>query len=114
VINERWTLSAVMPWPALIYAPNRDWMLRLGASPSGSSWSFKPGEGDATVNLDAWDFGLGAEHRLGGDIWLALEAGVGGFRGLRLSGSSLESPDLDVSTSPFIGLSLNFRPSLPD
>ena len=114
VINERWTLSAVMPWPALLYAPSRDWLLRLGASPSGSSWSFKPNGGDATLNLDAWDFGVGVERRLGDNLWLAAEAGVGGFRGLRLSGSDLESPDLDVSTSPYVGIKLNIRPSMRD
>ena len=112
VINERWTLSAIMPWPALLYAPSRDWLFRLGASPSGSSWSFKPDGGEATVNLDAWDFGLGVEHRLAANIWLSAEAGIGGFRGLRLSGSDVESPDLNVSTSPYVGMTLNFRPSL--
>ena len=112
VINERWTLSAVMPWPALLYAPNRDWLFRLGASPSGSSWSFNPDGSDASLNLDAWDFGLSAERRLSGGLWLSLEAGVGGFRGLRLSGSDVESPDLDVSTSPYLGINLNFRPAL--
>lgn len=112
VIDERWTVSAIMPWPAVLYAPNRDWLFRLGASPSGSSWSFKPDGADTSVNLDAWDFGLGAERRLGGNIWLAMEAGIGGFRGLRFSGDDLKSPDIDVSTSPYVGITLNFRPSL--
>lgn len=112
VINERWTLSAVMPWPALLYAPSKDWLFRLGASPSGSSWSFNPDGSDASLNLDAWDFGLSAERRLSGGLWLSLEAGVGGFRGLRLSGSDVESPDLDVSTSPYLGINLNFRPAI--
>ena len=112
VINERWTVSAVMPWPALLYAPDKDWLFRLGASPSGSSWSFNPEGGDAAVNLDAWDFGLSAERRLSGGIWLSMEVGVGGFRGLRLSGTDVDAPDLDVSTSPYFGIDLKFRPSL--
>ena len=93
-------------------APSKDWLFRLGASPSGSSWSFNPDGSDASLNLDAWDFGLSAERRLSGGLWLSLEAGVGGFRGLRLSGSDVESPDLDVSTSPYLGINLNFRPAI--
>jgi hypothetical protein len=112
-INERWTLSAMMPWPAIMYAPSKDWLFRLGASPSGASWSFNPQPGgDTTVNLDAWDFGLGAERRLGRNIWFSVEAGVGGFRGLRLSGSDIESPDLNVSAAPYVDISIKFRPSL--
>ncbi len=112
-INERWTVSAMMPWPAILYAPDKNWLLRLGASPSGASWSFNPqGSGDTTVNLDAWDFGLSAERRLAKDLWLSVEAGVGGFRGLRLSGTDVDAPDLDVSTAPYAEIALRFRPSL--
>jgi hypothetical protein len=64
------------------------------------------------VNLDAWDFGLSAERRLNGGIWLSMEVGVGGFRGLRLSATEVDAPDLNVSTSPYFGLDLKFRPLL--
>lgn len=112
-INERWTVSAMMPWPAIMYAPNKDWLFRLGASLSGASWSFDPKPGsDTSVNMDAWDFGLAAERRLGSNIWLAMEAGVGGFRGLRLAGTDIESPDIDVGTAPYVSVELRFRPSL--
>ncbi|MEM8563959.1 MAG: hypothetical protein AAGF57_17095 [Pseudomonadota bacterium] len=112
-IDERWTISAIMPWPGIIFAPSENWFLRLGVSPSGASWSFNPqGGGDTTVNLDAWDFGLSIERRVYKNVWFSAEAGVGGFRGLRLDGTDVESPELDVSTSPFVGINLNFRPSL--
>jgi hypothetical protein len=112
-INERWTLSAVMPWPAVLYAPDKDWLFRLGASPSGASWSFNPVRGsDTAINFDAWDFGLGVERRLGGNFWLAFEAGVGGFRGLRVTGTDVDSPSLDVSTAPYVAIDVKFRPSI--
>ena len=112
-LNERWTISAMMPWPAILYAPDKDWLFRLGASPSGASWSFDTQDSsDTTINLDAWDFGLGAERRLARNVWLGVEVGVGGFRGLRLSGSDVESPDLDVSTAAYVDIALKFRPSL--
>ena len=70
------------------------------------------GEGVPDDPDGAWDFGLGAERRLGRNTWLSLEAGVGGFRGLRLSGSDVESPDLDVSAAPYVDIAIKFRPSL--
>lgn len=112
-INERWTLSAVMPWPALVYAPSRNWMFRLGASPSGASWSFEPGDnGDTSVNLDSWDFGVSAQYRIYSNIWLGARAGVGGLRGLRLVDDSIEEPDWDLDANAFFGLELNYRPSV--
>lgn len=111
-INERWTLSAVMPWPALVYAPNERWMVRLGASPSGASWSLDLDNSEVGVNLDAWDVGLGIEHRFAGNLWLGARAGVGGLRGLRLENSKVEEPDIDISSNFFLGLTLNYRPAV--
>lgn len=111
VIDERWTLSAIMPWPAITYAPNMDWLLRLGASPSAASWSIEPVSGDVALNMDAWDFGLGVERRIAGSFWLGAEAGVGGFRSLRLSGSDWEVPDVDVGSGPYLSVELKYRPT---
>jgi hypothetical protein len=112
-INERWTLSAVMPWPAVIYAPGPGLMFRLGASPSGASWSFDPGEGGETaVNLDSWDFGISMQIRVYANIWLGAKAGVGGLRGLRLDEDGVEEPDWDLDANGFVGLEVNYRPGL--
>jgi hypothetical protein len=110
-INQRWTLSAIMPWPALIYAPTSSFMVRLGASPSGASWSLDVEEGEVGVNLDAWDFGLGAEYRIFGNFWLGADAGIGGLRGLRLINGDVEEPDLDFSSNGFVKLNFNYRPA---
>ncbi|MDA8962353.1 hypothetical protein N9H37_03260, partial [Congregibacter sp.] len=63
VINPRWTISAIMPWPAVLYAPTQDWLFRLGASPSNAAWSLQPDDNDVSISLDAWDFGVSAERR---------------------------------------------------
>ncbi len=114
MINERWTLSGIMPWPALLYAPNQDWLFRFGVSPSGASWSLAPEntDKDVSLNLDAWDLGASVERRLSGGIFASLEAGIGGFRGLRLDGTDLEDADFEVHSSPYIKLDINFRPGV--
>lgn len=111
IINRRWTLSAIMPWPAITYAPNRDWLFRLGASPSGASWTVSPNSDDIAVNLATWNFGLTAERHIKGPFWGAFEAGVGGLRGLRFDGRSkeIETPDISVGSSGYVALSLRLR-----
>ncbi len=111
-LNRHWTLSAIMPWPAVLYAPTERWLFRFGASPSGASWSISPKSGDAVLNMDAWDLGLGVEYRFTGNFWLGAEAGIGGLRGFRWEGEELEDVDLDASSGPFVSLELKYRPSL--
>ena len=111
-IDHRWTLSAVMPWPAVLYAPDTDTLFRVGASPSGSSWSLRPGADRVAFTLDSWDFGFAAERRIHGNIWLGAEAGIGGLRGLRITDGNLDLPELDIGRSPYINVNINFRPSL--
>lgn len=111
-INEEWTLSAIMPWPAISYAPSSDWLFQLGASPSSSSWSIDLERNNTSMNLDAWDFGLSVEHRVYGNFWLSAEAGVGGFRALRFSDSDVEDVDVDFSKGAFFGVNFKYRPAL--
>lgn len=115
-INPQWTLSGIMPWPALLYAPTEDWLFRFGVSPSGASWSVSPPEEneDVALNLDAWDLGFSVERRISGGIFASLEAGIGGFRGLRLDGDGFEDTDIDVHSSPYLKLDINFRPGVFD
>ncbi|WP_202962363.1 DUF6268 family outer membrane beta-barrel protein [Congregibacter litoralis] len=112
VINPRWTLSAIMPWPAVVYAPTPDWMFRLGASPSGAAWSLQPVNNEVAISLDAWDFGLSAERRIHKNLWLEARTGVGGLRGIRFNSddSQLEDLDISVGASGFFALSLKLRP----
>lgn len=111
IINRRWTLSAIMPWPAVIFAPSEDWMFRLGAAPAGATWTVQPEEQDIAVNLDTWNFGLSAERYIAGGIWLGLEAGVGGLRGLRLNVDRgvFDAGDVSVGSSGYAALSLRLR-----
>ena len=125
-MNNHWTLSAIMPWPAILYAPNDDWLFRLGAAPSGASWRIhatadtgpiaagNADELNVGINFDAWDFGASIERRMFDNIWLGFNAGIGGLRGLRFSGGDWKGTEFDVSSSPYIGLNLNYRPSVED
>jgi len=111
-INERWVLNAILPWPSIDYAPNKDWFFSLGASPSAASWTVDFEESRSSINLDAWDFGLKAYRRVYQTMWFKAEAGVGGMRALRFYEDGIESASFDVSASSYVSFSLEFRPSV--
>jgi hypothetical protein len=52
--------------------------------------------------------------RLKGPLWLEGTVGVGGLRALTINDGDVSGPSIDVSSSPFINISLTFRPSFAD
>ena len=114
ILNERWSVSALLPWPQVIYAPNKDWFVSLGAAYSGNSWAVDTGTGKVGLNLSGFDFGFGGGMRLKGPLWLEGAVGVGGLRSLTINDGNVSGPSIDVSSSPFINISLTFRPSFAD
>jgi len=110
-VNDNWTVSAILPWPAVYYAPRRDVVFRLGASPSGTSWTLNPSNSDVAMNLSAWDFGLSAGYRIHGNFWISIEAGVGGLRGLSITESGVDGPELDARSNGYVTLGIGYRPS---
>jgi hypothetical protein len=118
-IDKHWTLSAVLPWPAVLYSPTPDWLLRLGLAPSSASWIADvpvPGEAPRRFRADltSWDFGLRVEKRTWKNLWVGGEAGVSGFRGFSFSGSQWQEPQGSLGTDPYVVLTATFRPALAD
>lgn len=111
-IGDAGTLSAVLPWPAILWAPRPRLLLRLGASPSGSSWELRDDDSEISVNLSTVDIGLSAEQRLTGMLWVKLEVGVGGFRALSFTSSDWRSPATERNSEPYLSLGLTLRPAL--
>jgi hypothetical protein len=109
-INPRWTLSLVLPWPALIYAPSKDWMLLAGLTPAGATWAAKGPEQTVVPDQDALNLGLAVERRVWRDVWLRVEGGVSGYRGFGFIGSDWEGPNAHAGTSPYVTVRIGFRP----
>lgn len=114
ILNQAWSVSALLPWPQVIYAPSKDWFVSAGASYSGSSWAVNSSTGAVGLNLSGFDFGVGGARRLKGALWIEGKAGVGGLRGLSINDGDVIGPAIDVSSSPFISISLTLRPSFAD
>jgi hypothetical protein len=110
ILNERWTLSAVLPWPAVTYAPSPRTLFRLGIAPSGTSWSVETETARPRVSFSSWNLGLSIEHRVFGNIWLGAEAGYSGLHGLTVVGRHWESPELRLDDTPYALVRINFRP----
>jgi hypothetical protein len=116
-IDRHWTLSAVLPWPAVLYSPTPDWLLRLGLAPSSASWiADVPVAGEAPkrfrADLTSWDLGFRVEKRAWQNLWVGAEAGVSGFRGFSFSGGEWQDLKGSLGTDPYVTLTVTFRPSL--
>jgi hypothetical protein len=111
-IDDQWTLSAVMPWPAVLYAPTPDRVFRLGVMPSGASWSIDPGTDEVEYDLGGWNLGLGAAWRLQGNFWFNIQAGYSGLQTLQIDSDGVQSPELDLDGAPFVGFGIEYRPAI--
>jgi hypothetical protein len=110
-IDKEWTISGIMPWPQVIYAPSPDWFVAVGGMISGSGWAIDAQQGVASRDINAFDLGVDFSRRIKGSLWASVSAGVGGLRALQFDdGSDLDGPSFDVSRSPFIRLNLAIRP----
>lgn len=111
-VDKRWSISAIMPWPSVLFAPTKDTFFRFGASPTGSSWQIDSGSSQINQEISGWDFGISGEQRIFKSLWLSLETGLGGLRALRINNGSVIMPDLKVDASSYVKIGINFRPSI--
>jgi hypothetical protein len=110
-LDEHWTFDVLLPWPGVTFAPNKNYLLRLGISPAGASWSVDKDEQRPHVSLSVWNLGLHAEHRLFKQIWLSVEAGVSGLRGLSVEGGAVQPLNTHLSNTGYALLGINLRPA---
>ncbi len=109
-IDDEIIVNAILPWPAILYAPDRDTLWRFGASPSGASWTLDSDQNEVAYKIDNWKLGVAFERRMSGNFWLSIQAGVAGLRSLRLQQGEWEGFDFDVDTSTYVSIGVNFRP----
>ena len=110
IVNPQWTLSAVLPWPAVLYAPTGRLLFRLGVTPSGTAWSVDQGGHHPRIDFSSWNLGASAEYDLWRNLWVRLEAGWSGFRGFSFVGSEWTGPNSSLGATPFVSLGFAYRP----
>jgi hypothetical protein len=44
-----------------------------------------------------------------GNFWVGFETGIGGLRGLRITGDDIKSPDTDVGSSWYVAVDIKLR-----
>lgn len=109
-IGEKWSVSAVLPWPTVSYAPNDDQLFKLGALFSGSEWVVDRDGEIITNDFEKWDIGFAYEHRLFSMFWAEIGIGYSGFGKLAIRSDSDIELDINTSDAPFIRLTFNIRP----
>lgn len=111
-ITPEWSLSAIMPWPEISWAPTANFFVSVGASVSGASWTVDEGDGDVAIDLDGWDFGASLNQRVTGNLWGHVKLGVGGLRGFRWEDADFEGADTPIDSDLFFSIGFEYRPSI--
>lgn len=107
--TSQWSVSLLLPWPTLTYAPAKGWLWQLGIAPGGSSWVANDNGYESTQAFGTWNATFGVGYQLQGPWWLYLGAGRTGFRGIsQTSGGNERS--LDAEPSAVYTIELQFRP----
>ena len=76
------------------------------------------GTGKLSLNLSGFDFdfdfGFGGGMCLKAPLLLEGAVGAGGLRALTIDDGEVSGLGIDVSSSPFVNISLTFRPAFKD
>jgi hypothetical protein len=107
--TPQWSLALLFPWPTITYSPAKRWLVQLGISPGGSSWSAHDSGYESTHAFGSWNTTFGVGYQLHGSWWLYAGAGRTGFRGATLTTSGTER-NLDADRSPVYTIAIQFRP----
>jgi len=108
-LGKKWSISAVLPWPTVNYAPSEDTLLKLGGLLSASEWAVDNNGEILNSNFDKWDFGLSYEQRLWGLFWGGITVGYSGLGKFSISSNTNLEYETDIEQAPFVRLSFNLR-----
>ncbi len=108
-IGKEWSVSGLIPWPTVQYAPSTDSIYKFGALYSGAEWLVNNNDNVYANDFEKWDFGIAYEHRLWNYLWGEIAVGYSGLGKFYIrSGTDIEL-DLDIENTPFIKLGINVR-----
>ncbi|MFT5519538.1 MAG: hypothetical protein ACI9IA_000121 [Enterobacterales bacterium] len=108
-IGDKWSVSGLIPWPTVQYAPTKDVLYKFGALYSGAEWAVSNNGEVLTNDFEKWDFGFAYEHRLWNYIWGEIAVGYSGLGKFSISSGTNIEFDTEIESAPFIKLALNIR-----
>jgi hypothetical protein len=113
ILNDHWSVNAVMPWPKITYVPDVELFMRLRIASFGTSWSMVSNARHPQMSLNAWNFGFNAQRRVPGSLWLlGLEIGNSGLRRYSTPRGEWEPLKTDLDHRAFAASTVNFSPAV--
>jgi hypothetical protein len=109
-INTKWGITAVLPWPTINYAPNSNQLFKIGALVTNTTWSVKQDNDFYTQDFSQMSLGVSLEQKISDLLWGGLELGYSGLGKLKIETDADSEMTTDISSRPYIKLSLNVRP----
>ena len=109
-VDNRWTISAILPWPLLTYSPNPDQAFKVGALVTGSSWT-SASDGDVySRDFTQLNLGFVFEQRLNDLFWGEFSLGYAGLGRLSMDSDQDSDLEVDLESSPYFRIGITVRP----
>ncbi|WP_323813052.1 hypothetical protein [Cellvibrio sp. NN19] len=109
-VDDRWTISAILPWPLLTYSPNPDQAFKVGAVVTGSSWA-SASDGDVySRDFTQLNLGFVFEQRLSELFWGEFSLGYAGLGRLSVDSDQDSELETNLESSPYFRIGITVRP----
>ncbi len=111
IINDRWSMSGVLPWPNIRYSPDSNQFFQLGATQSGSTKRLSADGRLFDSSLSQIELGFTYGRRIQDQFWIEASIGKTGFGRLVFDDDVNLSFQSGIDSTSFIRIAFTFRPS---
>ena len=108
--DQVWSFSLVVPWPAVSFAPTKDFYLRFGLSPAGAVFDRSLDGRHVSVSHSSWNLMLSPNFRVWRSLWLSGAAGLSNFGSLTVSTDGHVTLASKLARRVVWQLQLSFKP----
>jgi hypothetical protein len=109
--TREWSVSMILPWPTVSYAPTPDYMFQVGLMPAEAALANGQNASDLRISYDSWNLQFSAHRRLTSAFWISVAAGWSGFGSFSVNSNGNSQVNNDLKRSLVWTVQVSFRPS---
>lgn len=108
--KREWSISLILPWPTITYAPTPDYMFQLGLLPAGATLTTSQTGRDLRVSYDSWNLMFSANRRISTSWWISAAVGWSSLSSFSIDSSGDSEISDDLKRGVLCTLQISLRP----
>ncbi|HET7536109.1 MAG TPA: hypothetical protein VFJ90_06630 [Candidatus Didemnitutus sp.] len=108
--TREWSVSLIMPWPSISYAPTPDFMFQLGLLPAEATLTTGQEGRNLRVSYDSWNLMFSANRRLSNVCWVTAAVGWASLASFSIDSSGNSGINNDLKRGVLWTLQVSLRP----